>query len=62
MKFLVIRLEDMGGIVLTTQVVRCLKQQLPLSEVHYLTTPKWKAVIAEEITRFVKSGIISQIG
>jgi ADP-heptose:LPS heptosyltransferase len=45
MKFLVIRFSSIGDIVLTTPVVRCLKQQLPLSEVHYLTKPKFKTVI-----------------
>lgn len=36
MKFLVIRLGDIGDIVLATPVVRCLKKQLPLAEVHFL--------------------------
>ena len=45
MKFLVIRFSSIGDIVLTTPVVRCLKQQSPLSEVHYLTKPKFKTVI-----------------
>jgi ADP-heptose:LPS heptosyltransferase len=45
MKFLVIRFSSIGDIVLTTPLVRCLKQQLPLSEVHYLTKPKFSTVI-----------------
>jgi heptosyltransferase-2 len=37
MKFLVIRFSSIGDIVLTTPVVRCLKQQVPGAQVHYLT-------------------------
>ncbi|MCX6258414.1 MAG: glycosyltransferase family 9 protein [Bacteroidia bacterium] len=36
-KFLVIRLSSIGDIVLTTPVVRCLKQQVAGAEVHFLT-------------------------
>jgi heptosyltransferase-2 len=45
MKFLVIRLSSIGDIVLTTPVVRCLKQQLPDVELHYLVKPSFKAAI-----------------
>jgi len=45
MKFLIIRLSSIGDIVLTTPVVRCMKQQLPLAEIHYLVKPKFKIVI-----------------
>lgn len=37
MKILVIRFSSIGDIVLTTPVVRCIKQQRPDVEVHYLT-------------------------
>lgn len=37
MKVLVIRFSSIGDIVLTTPVVRCLKQKYPDAEVHYLT-------------------------
>jgi heptosyltransferase-2 len=37
MKVLVIRFSSIGDIVLTTPVLRCLKQQRPDVEVHYLT-------------------------
>ncbi|MCD6013135.1 MAG: glycosyltransferase family 9 protein [Flavipsychrobacter sp.] len=37
MKVLVIRFSSIGDIVLTTPVVRCLKQKHPQAEVHYLT-------------------------
>jgi ADP-heptose:LPS heptosyltransferase len=35
-KFLVIRLSSIGDIVLTTPVIRCLKQQVANAEVHFL--------------------------
>lgn len=37
MKILVIRFSSLGDIVLTTPVLRCIKQQLPESETHFLT-------------------------
>ena len=36
-KFLILRFSSIGDIVLTTPVVRCLKQQLPSAEVHFAT-------------------------
>ena len=36
-KFLILRFSSIGDIVLTTPVVRCLKQQVPGAEVHYAT-------------------------
>ncbi|MCB0806257.1 MAG: glycosyltransferase family 9 protein [Bacteroidales bacterium] len=36
-KILVIRFSSIGDIVLTTPVVRCLKQQLPEAEIHFVT-------------------------
>ena len=45
MKFLIIRLSSIGDIVLTTPVLRCLKQQLPDVEVHYLVEPVFKTAI-----------------
>lgn len=36
-KYLIIRFSSIGDIVLTTPVVRCLKNQQPKSEIHYLT-------------------------
>lgn len=46
MKFLVIRFSSIGDIVLTTPVVRCLKQQVPGAEVHYLTKSSFKPILA----------------
>lgn len=45
MKILVVRFSSIGDIVLTTPVVRCLKNQLPSSEIHYLTKKSFLSVI-----------------
>src|ERR1700748_2030603 len=44
MKILVIRFSSMGDIIYTTPVVRCLKQQLPGAQVHFLTKPAFKYI------------------
>lgn len=44
MKILVIRFSSMGDIIYTTPVVRCLKKQLPGSEIHFLTKPAFKYI------------------
>jgi ADP-heptose:LPS heptosyltransferase len=44
-KILIIRFSSIGDIVLTTPLIRCLKQQLPDSEIHYLTKEKFSQVI-----------------
>lgn len=44
-KILVVRFSSIGDIVLTTPVVRCLKQQLPNAEVHYCTKRAYHDVI-----------------
>ncbi|HRN56591.1 MAG TPA: glycosyltransferase family 9 protein [Agriterribacter sp.] len=44
MKLLVIRFSSIGDIVLTTPAIRCLRQQVPGAEVHFLTRAKFKAV------------------
>ncbi len=46
LKFLIIRFSSIGDIVLTTPVVRCLKQQMPDAEIHYLTKFSFHKVIA----------------
>jgi ADP-heptose:LPS heptosyltransferase len=46
MKFLVLRFSSIGDIVLTTPVIRCLKQQVPDAEVHFLTKDAFHPVIA----------------
>jgi len=44
-KVLVIRFSSIGDIVLTTPVVRCLKQQVPGAEVHFCTKKAYASVI-----------------
>lgn len=45
-KILVIRFSSIGDIVLTTPVVRCIKQQLKDAEVHYLTKKPFEGILA----------------
>ncbi|GEO06412.1 glycosyl hydrolase [Adhaeribacter aerolatus] len=46
MKILILRFSSIGDIVLTTPVIRALKQQVPGAVVHYCTKPNFKALIA----------------
>jgi ADP-heptose:LPS heptosyltransferase len=46
MKILIVRFSSIGDIVLTTPVVRCLKEQLNC-ELHYLTKKSFQAVLEE---------------
>jgi ADP-heptose:LPS heptosyltransferase len=68
MKILIIRFSSIGDIVLTTPVMRCLKQQLPESEIHYLTKKNFNGIIQnnpfiDKIFLFEKdlNAIISQL-
>ena len=45
LKILIIRFSSIGDIVLTTPVIRCLKQQLIGVEIHYLTKGNFKTVL-----------------
>lgn len=45
MKVLVVRFSSIGDIVLTTPVVRCLKQQIPDVQVHYLTKESFRPIL-----------------
>jgi ADP-heptose:LPS heptosyltransferase len=45
MKILVIRFSSIGDIVLTTPVLRCLKQQVANCEVHYATKESYKSLL-----------------
>ncbi len=48
MKIVVIRLSSIGDIVLTSPIIRCLKNQLPPnSEIHYLTKPGFNILLNE---------------
>lgn len=44
-KFLIIRFSSIGDIVLTTPVVRNLKQQVENVEIHYITKPQFKSIL-----------------
>jgi len=44
-RFLILRFSSIGDIVLTTPVVRCLKQQMPEAEIHYITKPQFKSLL-----------------
>ena len=44
-KILIIRFSSIGDIVLTTPVLRCIKKQLPDSEIHFLTKQAYSLVI-----------------
>ena len=44
-KVLIIRFSSIGDIVLTTPVIRCVKKQLPFSEVHYLTKYAYRSIL-----------------
>lgn len=46
MKILVIRFSSIGDIILTSPVLRCLKQQVPGAEVHFLTKDGFRELVA----------------
>lgn len=46
MKLLIIRFSSIGDIVLTSPVVRCLKQQVPGAEIHFLTKYSMRHTVA----------------
>jgi heptosyltransferase-2 len=46
MKFLIIRFSSIGDIILTTPVIRCLKQQVPGAEVHFLTKTNFRSLLS----------------
>lgn len=45
MKILVIRFSSIGDIVLTSPIIRCIKQQLPSSELHYATKVAFSSIL-----------------
>lgn len=45
-KILVVRFSSIGDIVLTTPVLRCMKQQLPNVEIHYLTKASFADLVS----------------
>ncbi len=46
-KILIIRFSSIGDIVLTTPVIRCLKQQLPNAEIHFLTKKRFESLLID---------------
>ena len=44
-KFLIIRFSSIGDIVLTTPVIRCIKNQVKGSEIHYLTKKQYTSIL-----------------
>ncbi len=44
-KFLIIRFSSIGDIVLTSPVIRCLKNQVSDAEIHYLTKEQYKGIL-----------------
>jgi ADP-heptose:LPS heptosyltransferase len=45
MKFLIIRFSSIGDIVLTTPVIRCLKQQIKDAKIHFLTKQSFAQIL-----------------
>jgi ADP-heptose:LPS heptosyltransferase len=45
LKILILRFSSIGDIVLTTPVIRALKQQLPNAEIHYFTKPAFGIIL-----------------
>jgi ADP-heptose:LPS heptosyltransferase len=46
-KFLVVRFSSIGDIILTTPLVRCLRNQVEEAEIHYLTKLKFASIVKE---------------
>ncbi|HLC82547.1 MAG TPA: glycosyltransferase family 9 protein [Bacteroidia bacterium] len=44
-KILIIRFSSIGDIVLTTPVIRCIKEQKPDTEIHFLTKVSFKSIL-----------------
>jgi len=45
-KILILRFSSIGDIVLTTPVIRCIRQQVPEAEVHYCTKKAFQSIFA----------------
>ena len=45
MKFLIIRFSSIGDIVLTSPVIRCLKEQVPGAKVHFLNKQSYRSLL-----------------
>ena len=47
MKILIVRFSSIGDIVLTTPVIRCVKQQVPNAEVHFMSKKAFESILKE---------------
>ncbi len=45
MKILIIRFSSIGDIVLTSPVLRCIRQSIPNAEIHYLTRTPFRSIV-----------------
>lgn len=45
MKILIIRFSSIGDIVLTTPVIRCIRNQIPSAKIHYLTKKQFSPIL-----------------
>ena len=45
MKILVVRFSSIGDIVLTSPIVRCLKEQIPNVQIHFLTKKSFRSLV-----------------
>ena len=46
MKILVVRFSSIGDLVLTSPVVRCMHQQIPNAEIHFITKKSFESIVA----------------
>ncbi len=46
MKILVVRFSSIGDIVLTSPIVRCIHQQIPNAEIHFITKRSFESIVA----------------
>ena len=65
-KILIIRLSSIGDIVLTTELVRSVKQRYPNSDIHYLVSSKFKDILTynpyiDKIIEYDKQTSMKQI-
>jgi ADP-heptose:LPS heptosyltransferase len=49
MKVLILRFSSIGDIVLTTPVIRCLKEQVAGVEIHYATKSAFKGIVSNNL-------------
>lgn len=64
-RILIIRFSSIGDIVLTTPVIRCLKEQIPNAEIHYLTKKAFRNIVEPnphvDHVHFLRSSLASTV-